>query len=95
MSRITPEEVVEAYRKTGLKAQQKRYFSVVFTGMNTHDCACGLGAMYAASVDYGSRLTADKAVHMADEKYGTNYRNGFTHGFDNVSAADWMSDNKE
>lgn len=69
MKRITPEQVVEAYKVTGLKPCR------VWTTPTGGEC-CGMGAIAVAAG------TADHPLLWADGIYGHQYRLGFTFGFD-------------
>jgi len=74
MRRITPEEVLKAYEKTGLKPMQGEYFS--------GECACGLGAI-VRFWNPEKRANDDNVADML-EKNGIRdlYRIGFYLGFD-------------
>lgn len=78
MKRITPEEVVAAYDKTGLSVARQEYFS------DKGRCACGLGAYAAAFL--GSNPMADEGFDvsrvLSDSGFGWLYRHGFGNGFD-------------
>jgi hypothetical protein len=73
MKRITPQEVLEAYEKTGLKPMQGDYYP-------QEGCACGMGAIATSNgyIDTGLEPFYSKLFR----KYGTKYHDGFTHGFD-------------
>lgn len=77
-NRIKPEEVVEAFKSTGLTPERGNYFS--------HGCACGLGAVYAAKhITLNKVYNADDDLiisHDLDDEYGISYRIGFVNGFD-------------
>jgi hypothetical protein len=90
MKRITPEEVLDAYAKTGLKPC--RVWSI---DMGDGSC-CAVGAMrYAAGVDGDPHEYIDKS-------YGYQYRIGFTFGFDDYGGSvhdesempDWTDERK-
>lgn len=77
--RITPEEVVEAYRVTGLKPARKKIYG--------DTCRCGLGVM-AAYAD-----SPVHPYDWANDEYGVPYVDGFFKGFDGWDTAgiseDW------
>lgn len=86
--RITPEEIVEAYRKTGLKVTRGRFFG--------DGCACGFGAYAAAKLGVSPVVTASDPVHfvnaavhraMINGGFTREYRAGFIDGFDGDEAA--------
>lgn len=68
MKRITPQEVLEAFEKTGLKPMQGDYYP--FAG-----CACALGAIASSQGIEGS------LYHQFSIIYG-DYQDAFTDGFD-------------
>jgi hypothetical protein len=68
MKRITPEEVLKAYEKTGLKPMRGDYYP--FQG-----CACALGVMAVTL-----KLSGNLYDHFQDI-YG-DYQDAFTDGFD-------------
>lgn len=81
MKRITPEQVIEAYRKTGFTPRCGLY--VCFRGCEIS--GCGIGAMYYA--ERGER--PDERNHNAYDinawmitSYSASYRRGFIQGFD-------------
>jgi hypothetical protein len=79
VNRITPEMVIEAYRKTGLNPVRGDYFPI--TGY-----ACALGALYVAEGKYRS----DRNLHLnstfcslhSQYVYGSEYCVGFVNAFD-------------
>ncbi|WAH35007.1 hypothetical protein [Alicyclobacillus dauci] len=80
--RITPEQVVEAYKATGLKPMQGDYFP-------EQGCACGIGCMSRTVVGLLPEEDFDPISIMEDAfNVSHNYVVGFTRGFDNL-------DNKE
>jgi hypothetical protein len=84
MNRITPEEVVEAYRKTGLTPER--------TGMDwfSEDGKCGCGAtavMKARNPDFcNSTLKFGDAIELLG--VSRPYLRGFVVGFDGLSPID-------
>jgi hypothetical protein len=71
VNRITPEEVVTAYKETGLRPGRGAYFP-------DDGCACGLGVLYYRDKpDHMGTITA-----YFDNKLGYDYRLGFVVGFD-------------
>jgi hypothetical protein len=79
MNRITPEMVIEAYRKTGLNPVRGDYFPI--TGY-----ACALGALYVAEGKYNkehnSYLNSDSCMWHFKNAYGVFYQCGFVDAFD-------------
>ena len=85
MRRITPEEVLKAYEKTGLKPMQGDYFS-------KDGCACGLGAIAKKQglIEYtaiGSVCCYGTSINLISV-YGESYHNGFANGFDDLGSDD-------
>lgn len=76
MERITPEQVVEAYKTTGLKPV--RHITL------KDGCACGLGAVYAQKLNVRTECVGE--VFTEIKKYGLSpsYVSGFIAGFDGV-----------
>jgi hypothetical protein len=75
MKRITPEEVVAAYKETGLKPEQ---------GITLADgCACGLGVIYAQKFGV---LEADSydVFNALERDLSPAYIYGFIAGFDGI-----------
>ena len=72
--RITPEEVVAAYKKTGLRPG--RYDIIPHKGF-----CCGLGAVTIASDGDGGLF----GYSFVEAEYGSEYVSGFLLGFDAVS----------
>ena len=87
--RITPEEVVKAYEKSGLKAMQHGYYGYSKTDGVKLDCACGIEVMYATT--YPDRLHSGEARMHAERLYGTAYTRGFMDGFDEFEQP-WIGD---
>lgn len=81
MRRITPEEVVEAYRKTGAKPCPNVY--LVFTD---NEClACGLGAVLLAEREQEAIAAVREgggSLPMIWDMVGAAYEEGFSGGFD-------------
>jgi hypothetical protein len=86
VKRIKPEEVVLAFKETGLQPEEGAFFKP------SKNCACGLGALFA----YTNKGEYDEAVKTGfvedlscevttyfDDIYGQSQRLGFVHGFDN------------
>jgi hypothetical protein len=71
MKRITPEEVVEAYAKTGLKPARDTAYGP--------EC-CGIGAIAAVN-----GVVNDSPYAWARHKYDSDYVDGFLCGFDDRS----------
>jgi hypothetical protein len=90
--RITVEEVIEAYKETGLKPKRGRYFQD-FKLVDRENyryipqCACGMGAIYAYNkkneANYDSQINQ---ILFIDELYSSSYRCGFANGFDGVES---------
>lgn len=76
--RITPEEVIEAYHKTGLNPIQGQFFG--------EGCACGFGAYSVAN--FGPEEVAKRHIALTEgrRQFGFDYRWGFTDGFDDIRA---------
>ena len=77
VKRIRPEQVVEAFKQTGLSLGRGQFFS------DDRACACGLGALYA--MKNGSVPEDDNALEIVDwvdQTYSMHYRLGFINGFD-------------
>jgi hypothetical protein len=84
-NRIKPEEVVNAYKETGLKPKQGRYFEEE----GERICACGLGAIFDQKwglpdgSDLSDHSTMDSYVGgILQEEYPNTYIIGFAMGFD-------------
>lgn len=74
MKRIRPDEVVHAYKQTGLRPVRHGYFPAI-------GCACGLGAMFYTT---HNKIDNTRTVNeFFDELYGSTYRCAFASGFDN------------
>lgn len=72
--RITPEQVVEAYKATGLKPMRGWYFQ-------NKDCACGLGAIAANGGCSRNEDRADRWL-VRNGGFHHSYIGGFAGGFD-------------
>lgn len=84
VKRITPEEAVEAYAKTGFELIRGDYFSYDFFGDGRRDGGCGIGTYAVAFLGYDA-VTSDKVnVNRAMREAGftSDYRRGFACGFD-------------
>ncbi|WP_010271408.1 hypothetical protein [Paenibacillus senegalensis] len=82
INRIAPEQVKEAYEKTGLKPMQNGWFEI------STKCACGLSAVLAAEkgiewLESQFRLRRSRS-YIASERLNLlpSYVTGFTSGFD-------------
>lgn len=73
MRRITVEEVLEAYRVTGLVPRRGTYCMTIFGAR----CGCAVGALGAAN-----SIAVENLSCWAGELYGTEYLAGFLNGFD-------------
>lgn len=80
VKRITPEMVVAAYEKTGMKAQQNGYYGYSTPKGDKIDCACGVAALYACTRP--AELRSSGALEYAEGAYGVTYTRGFMDGFD-------------
>jgi hypothetical protein len=81
MSRITPEQVLQAYAKTGLRPMQKEYARRV----ERFQCGCALTACaVAAGVPFDEILDARPARAIIMKALGLtwDYVAAFTDGFD-------------
>jgi hypothetical protein len=74
MNRITPEQVVEAYKETGLKPRQRVFL--------VDKCACGLGVLAAHDANINNSYDA---YDWAVTQYGEDYVESFWRGFDDRS----------
>lgn len=81
--RITPEEVVEAYRVTGLKPV--RHTARPFDGQ-----CCGVGAI---SIHRGAK-PGDGPITYLETDYGRGYLWAFVDGFDNLEIGTFAPDPK-
>jgi hypothetical protein len=84
--RITPDEVIAAYRKTGLRPVKRAYCLYLCPPL----CGCPITAIYLATLD-GLPVELPKiefeANKWADREFGSDYKNSFTDGFDNSRSA--------
>lgn len=90
MVRITPDQVVEAYRKTGVKPMQGNWHN----GSESDLCCCGLGALYLAAGEPVLTLTLNSYAHHVQQVLNIpgNYLIGFTNGFDGkVMPEEWVN----
>lgn len=72
MKRITQDQVVEAYRRTGWRPIQEAFYGRI----NGQHCGCGLGVM--AGEDLGEDISDYAEALGLDHDYAS----GFTYGFD-------------
>jgi hypothetical protein len=79
MKRITPEEVLDAYAKTGLKPHR----GVWLWKECGKRCGCGLGAMYVANGGDPPKVWSQEVIKTLG--ISIDYLNGFTCGFDDES----------
>jgi hypothetical protein len=77
MKRITPEEVIAAYKETGAVPTKCRIRYVNPDG-SVECCAMGALALQAG-------IPKDKAYKWCEETYGRTYSNDFQSGFDSNS----------
>jgi hypothetical protein len=86
IKRITPAEVMEAYRKTGLHIGRYAYFSK--PAPSKRECACGLGVYCAANFGIKDEVGATRSVTQSMRAAGFNdsYLWGFISGFDGDEA---------
>jgi hypothetical protein len=86
MDRITPEQVVAAYKATGLTPKRNEWFCY------RTNSACGMGAI---SVQAQGKEEADArgTFHWIADRYDADYRQGFESGFDGDKREtfDWLS----
>lgn len=79
IARITPEEVVAAYKATGI-----RPIANFFVDQEQEFCGCPISALMV-NLDPSLMYTAHPTIEIADKAraiYGHNYVGGFTHGVD-------------
>lgn len=75
MRRITVEEVLEAYRVTGMKPSKGTYC----IGLDSNPCGCAMGALaIAAGICPGMALVGNWSI----EQFGQPYSDAFEDGFD-------------
>jgi hypothetical protein len=80
LKRITPEEVVAAYRESGMKPKRGHF--------NVDGCGCGIGAKGCQR--FGSLDTpSDQIADWAEATYGGEYCDGFYEGFDGNEMSQW------
>jgi hypothetical protein len=82
--RITVEEVLEAYRVTGILPCIGTYCT------NKGEMACAIGALAIAA---GSVRRGPVAYHWATEEFGSDYVHGFVAGFDDEGFDDGRREN--
>lgn len=79
MRRLSPDEVIDAYQKTGRTPQRGSY-----RGFDGSTFACGVGAVAIAHKNCADALGIFQTfVHELG--YGASYHDGFTNGFDGRS----------
>lgn len=92
-TRITPEQVIEAYRETGINPSFRKWATI---DPGDNPCGCGLTAMYLAKLENQNDIEQEIRALMDDEDEGvdlsekyadalnldTAYTNGFVGGFD-------------
>lgn len=79
--RITVEEVLEAYRVTGLKPIQGNFY-------HSDGCCCAIGAVAISS---GAKRGCGAVCRWAETHLHPLYINGFLAGFDEDCARDFSS----
>jgi hypothetical protein len=87
VKRITPQEVVEAYRKTGIKPIEG-YYLRDDDGVR---CGCALGALYLAA---GNPFNDMEASSWATQTFGIEYECAFMGAFDGIDEEE-ESDSEE
>ena len=85
--RISPEEVVEAYRKTRLLPIRGIALGRLVA------CGCALGALYKR--EHPRASSSANALHWARLRYGESYVDGFACGFDGVITALMTNERRE
>lgn len=81
MERVTPEQVVAAYRATNIKPQRQEYYS------KDRNCGCPLTALAAqAGIDPS---VPDAVANWADDEYGYTYSRAFVCGVDEPDDDDY------
>lgn len=82
LPRITPAEVIEAYRKSGLHPIRELYIDWSSEGL----CGCPLGAIYLAKHPREKNVAWTKLYEQADtwadKTYGVSFTLAFTAAFD-------------
>lgn len=79
MKRLTVQEVLEAYKETGLQPEQDDYFP-------HHGTACALGAV-ARHRDGCEDVDGFQADFLVSTIYGSIYVQHFSNGFDGLSCS--------
>ncbi len=72
MKRITPEQVLEAYRVTGAKPITHMFALKSPAGW----CCCGMGVLYAAK-----GLRTEQIMPAIEDDFDNDYMTGFSAGF--------------
>lgn len=83
MNRVLPEQVVEAFRHTGLKPMQGDFFPI-------EGCACGLGAIFT----YLCKDKNEDVAEWCENEYGDDYVQAFAAGFDGSETSIYREKNK-
>lgn len=79
-------EVVEAYRVTGMVPARGQFATESFCRFtNGWDCGCGMGVLCAAENPSGPESVGG-ICNWCEEKFGTDYTQGFIEGFDGEQA---------
>lgn len=76
--RVSPEEVVAAYKATGAKPKQGKWCRKDYCG---DVMACGLGVMYYQET-HDHNASASEVEAWATQRYGAKYVANFIVGFD-------------
>jgi hypothetical protein len=80
--RITPEEVVAAYRATGLKPAQT---DTLYTDESGALCGCAVGALWLANhSNCTNPIGENNSYGWGARKYGVQYFTDFYNGFDGI-----------
>lgn len=85
--RITPEEVLAAYDKTGLFPACRSWSTILQNGQ-AHTCGCPMTALYVAEHpddpqdEDENGYYANRVQNWGDRKYGMQYCKGFVWGVD-------------
>jgi hypothetical protein len=103
MNRITPKQVLDAYKQTGLKPIDGEWLEKRVLNEDTDDgewCCCPLTALYCAANPDPERVYEWNAGHIyivddvrkwADQEYGHDYSLGFYRGVDSDEGDDYVS----
>jgi hypothetical protein len=92
MKRITPEQVLAAYKQTGATPSTGEFY---YRGKSGRVRCCGAGVVLLAD----GFTNRDRFAKEADLRYGRDYMSGFWRGFDGISSDEpaWChpTDNEE